>query len=50
MVIVTETEKFWGTETGRFDLIKKLYDKLSTKTRGQWKRFANELEKLDDEI
>lgn len=32
------------------DLIKKLYDKLSTKTRGQWKRFANELEKLDDEI
>ena len=32
------------------DLIKKLYDKLSTKTKGHWKRFANELEKLDDGI
>lgn len=32
------------------DLIKILYDKLSTKTRGQWKRFAIELEKLDDGI
>jgi hypothetical protein len=32
------------------DLIKKLYDKLSTKTMGQWKRFALELRKLDDGI
>ena len=32
------------------DLIKKLYDKLSTKTKGEWKRFAHELEKLDDGI
>ena len=32
------------------DLIKKLYDKLSTKTKGEWKRFARELEKLDDGI
>ena len=31
-------------------LIKKLYDKLSTKTKGEWKRFAQELEKLDDGI
>jgi Fe-S cluster biosynthesis and repair protein YggX len=30
------------------ELIKKLYDKLSTKTKGEWKRFAQELEKLDD--
>lgn len=32
------------------ELRKKLYDKLSTKTKGQWKRFALELKKLDDEI
>ncbi len=32
------------------ELIKKLYDKLSTKTKGEWKRFAYELEKLDDGI
>jgi hypothetical protein len=32
------------------ELIKKLYDKLSTKTKGEWKRFAQELEKLDDGI
>ena len=32
------------------DLIKKLYDKLSTKTKGEWKRFAQELQKLDDGI
>ena len=32
------------------DLIKKLYDKLSTKTKGDWKRFAHELQKLDDGI
>lgn len=32
------------------DLIKKLYDKLSTKTKGEWKRFAHELEKLDNGI
>jgi hypothetical protein len=32
------------------ELIKKLYDKLSTKTKGQWKRFAHELEKLDDGV
>jgi hypothetical protein len=25
-----------------------LYDKLSTKTKGDWKRFALELQKLDD--
>lgn len=31
------------------DLIKKLYDKLSTK-KGEWKRFAHELQKLDDGI
>jgi hypothetical protein len=31
-------------------LIKNLYDKLSTKTKGEWKRFAQELEKLDDGI
>jgi hypothetical protein len=30
------------------ELIKKLYDKLSTKTKGEWKQFAQELEKLDD--
>ena len=30
------------------DLIKKLYDKLSTKTKGQWKRFSLELKKYDD--
>jgi len=30
------------------ELRKKLYDKLSTKTKGQWKRFALELKKLDD--
>lgn len=29
-------------------LIKKLYDKLSSKTKGEWKRFAHELEKIDD--
>lgn len=32
------------------ELIKKLYDKLSTKTKGEWKRFAHQLEKLDDGI
>jgi hypothetical protein len=32
------------------ELVKKLYDKLSTKTKGEWKRFAQELEKLDDGI
>lgn len=32
------------------ELVKKLYDKLSTKTKGQWKRFAHELQKLDDGI
>jgi hypothetical protein len=30
------------------ELIKKLYDKLSTKTMGEWKRFSRKLEKLDD--
>lgn len=29
-------------------LIKQLYDKLSTKTKGEWKRFAKKLEKYDD--
>lgn len=32
------------------ELRKKIYDKLSTKTKGQWKRFALELRKLDDGI
>jgi hypothetical protein len=32
------------------EIIKKLYDKLPTKTKGEWKRFAKELEKLDDGI
>lgn len=32
------------------ELVKKLYDKLSTKTKGQWKRFAHELQKLDDGV
>jgi hypothetical protein len=32
------------------ELIKILYDKLSTKTKGGWKRFAHELEKHDDGI
>jgi hypothetical protein len=32
------------------ELVKKLYDKLSSKTKGEWKRFAHQLEKLDDEI
>lgn len=32
------------------ELIKKLYDKLSTKTKGDWKRFAHEIEKIDDGI
>lgn len=32
------------------DLIKKLYDKLSTKTKGEWKCFGHELQKLDDGI
>jgi hypothetical protein len=32
------------------DLIKKLYDKLSTKTMGKWKRFAMKLQELDDGI
>jgi hypothetical protein len=31
-------------------LIKQLYDKLSTKTKGEWKRFAQKLESLDDGI
>jgi len=30
------------------ELIKKLYDKLSSKTKGHWKRFAHKLEQLDD--
>lgn len=30
------------------ELIRKLYDKLSTKTKGEWKRFGQKLEKLDD--
>lgn len=30
------------------DLIKRLYDKLSTKTKGPWKRFAAEILKYDD--
>jgi hypothetical protein len=29
-------------------LLKNLHDKLSSKTRGKWKRFVNELKKLDD--
>jgi hypothetical protein len=32
------------------ELIKKLYDRLSTKTKGEWKRFAHKLEKLDNGI
>ena len=32
------------------ELIKKLYDKLSTKTKGEWKRFAQRLLKFDDGI
>jgi hypothetical protein len=32
------------------DLIKKLSDKLSAKTKGEWKRFRRELEKYDDGI
>lgn len=32
------------------ELIKKLYDKLSTKTKGEWKRFSHELQKHDDGI
>lgn len=32
------------------ELINKLYDKLSTKTMGEWKRFAQELAKLDEGI
>lgn len=31
-------------------LIKRLYDKLSTKTKGEWKRFSQKLQKLDDGI
>lgn len=30
------------------ELIKQLYDKFSTKTKGEWKRFAKKLEKYDD--
>lgn len=30
------------------ELIKKLYDKLSSKSKGDWKRFAQELQKYDD--
>lgn len=30
------------------ELIKKLYDKLSTKTKGHWKRFSAQLQKFDD--
>lgn len=37
-------------ENLHLELIKKLYDKLSTKTKGDWKRFAHELKKLDDGI
>jgi hypothetical protein len=37
-------------ENLHLELIKRLYDKLSTKTKGEWKRFAQELEKLDDGI
>ena len=29
------------------ELVKALYDRLSTKTKGAWKRFAQELAKLD---
>jgi hypothetical protein len=29
-------------------LIKQLYDKLSTKTKGEWKRFAKKLERYED--
>jgi hypothetical protein len=32
------------------EIIKKLYDKLPTKTKGEWKRFAQVLKKLDDGI
>lgn len=32
------------------ELIRKLYDKLSTKTRGKWKRFAIALKEFDDGI
>jgi hypothetical protein len=32
------------------ELIKKLYDKLSTKIKGEWKRFALALKKYDDGI
>jgi hypothetical protein len=31
------------------ELIKQLYDKLSTKTKGEWKQFAKKLEKFEDE-
>lgn len=30
------------------ELIKKLYDKLSTKTKGKWRRFRNTLKELED--
>ena len=45
--ITISTEQITGLPT---ELIKKLYDKLSTKTKGEWKRFAQELQKLDDGI
>jgi hypothetical protein len=32
------------------ELIKRLYDKLSTKTKGDWKRFSQKLKNLDDGI
>ena len=32
-----------------FSLITTLYDKLSTKTKGEWKRFAGELKKIEEE-
>ncbi|WP_300435995.1 hypothetical protein [Christiangramia sp.] len=29
------------------DLVKKLYDKLSTKTKGEWRRFSQKLQKVE---
>ncbi|AVR44754.1 hypothetical protein C7S20_05450 [Christiangramia fulva] len=30
------------------DLVKKLYDKLSTKTKGEWRRFSQKLQKIEE--
>ncbi len=30
------------------DLVKKLYDKLSTKTKGEWRRFCQKLKKIEE--